>query len=331
MMKKTKRHRETPSTQRHPRSEIGLAEAVQVCRTLGVRDGPRAQWLAESLGLTWQLIARPDQTMPVTPRDSPVSRETTPQTAPPAMETRKLTLLNPVASEPMVFEKIFAGRTQEIRTATEIRPASLVESEQRPEFQPLFLDRWFQGIFTAVLAVRVRSQEIDFRKLERSVIQGEYFTQLPFKLRTKLVKGVHVLLDRSESMQPFWRDEAELLARLRRMLGDVLVQHSWFEFEAATSRIIWRTPPPAQFRMETPVLIVTDFGSGSDPLSVRMMNWEPWLPVLERARSSHASIFALIPSSTGFWPAAIDRFIDCSLLWDRETSPQTAARLCRRY
>ena len=38
---------------RHPRSEVGLAEVLQASITLGVRGGPRAQWLAEALGLTW--------------------------------------------------------------------------------------------------------------------------------------------------------------------------------------------------------------------------------------------------------------------------------------
>jgi len=315
---------------RHHRSAIGLAEALQVCSVLGVREGTEAQWLAECLGFLWkESAAEQEKTQPSISPNPQALPETPTTGVNPNLETKKLKLLDSVGQEPMAFETVFEGHTTKIRNAVEIEPASLARSEERPAFQPLFLDRWFQGIFTAVLGIRVPSQEIDYRKLERYVIQGEFFTQLPLKARTKLVKGVHVLLDRSESMQPFGRDQVELLARLRRMLGGALVQHSWFEYESSAARIIWRTSRPGQFRMETPVLIVTDFGNGSDPLGARTMDWEPWWPIFDQARCSRSRILALIACSPGFWPPGINTFVDCSLVWDRDTSPQTAARLCR--
>lgn len=316
--------------QRHPRSEIGLAEVLEICRTLGVREGTYAQWLAESLGLTWKesgVNTQPAQPAPVASLPTPTEGVDDPSQK---REPKTLKLLAPLSQEPMAFEQVFAGQTEEIRNAKEITPASPEASSVRPEFVPLLLDRWFQGIFTAVLGVRVPSPEIDFRKLERYVNQGEFFTNLPFKTRTKLVKGVHVLLDRSESMQPFWRDQTELLSRLRRMLGAALVEPTWFEYDGHSSRIVWPASMPRQFRMETPVLVVTDFGSGLDMFAAQTMNWEPWLPLLEQARSSRSRIFALIPSAQNYWPATLRRFVDCSLLWDRETSPQVAAKLCRK-
>jgi hypothetical protein len=314
--------------ERHPRSELGLAETLQVCNALGVRDGTYAQWLAECLGLTWKKSIESGQTQSPDLTRTPDLAESLPSDIPPTPETRKLKILEPISQEPMAFEKVFEGKTEQIRNAVEIRPASLAESKERPDFQPLFVNRWFQGIFTALLGVKVPSSEIDFRKLERYVIQEEFFTQLPFKTRTRLVKGVHVLLDRSESMQPFWRDQAELLASLRRLLGAAPVQHSWFEYDASTPRIIW--PKPRQFRIETPVLLITDFGGGADPFGAQTIDWAPWRPILEPARCSQSPVFALIPASKNFWPTTVDRFIDCSLLWDRETSPLTAARRCRK-
>jgi hypothetical protein len=316
--------------EKHPRSEIGLTEALQICDALGVRDGVYAQWLAECLGLTWiESIAEPGQKEKETLAETPGSKESSATETPPKTETRKLKLLDPVATEPMAFEQVFEGQAERIRNAAEIRPASFAAGTDRPDFQPLFLDRWFQGIFSAVLGVKVLSSEIDFRKLERYVIEEEFFTQLPFKTRTKLVKGVYVLLDRSESMQPFWRDQAELIERLHRMLGAALVQFSWFEYDANSRRIVWRKP--RQFRIETPVLLVTDFGRGKAPAGAQTMDWEPWQRlILEPAQSSRSPVFALIPAAKRFWPATVDRFIDCALLWDRETSPLMAARQCRK-
>jgi hypothetical protein len=317
-------------TERHPQSEIGLLEALQACAALGVRDGAHAQWLAECLGLTWTKSIAEPELQPTSSASLPATAEGPLADAPVNPEVKKLRLLDPVGQEPMAFEQVFEGQTEKIRNAVEIKPASIAESAKRPDFQPLFLDRWFQGIFSAVLGVGVPSPEIDFRKLERYVIEGEFFTQLPFKTRIKLIKGVHVLLDRSESMQPFWRDQTELISRLRGMLGAAMVWHSWFEYDPNASRITWHTSMPRQLRMETPLLLITDFGGGSDPIGAQTMNWEPWQPILELARCSRSRVFALIPSLPRFWPGAIGSFADCSLLWDRDTSPQTAARLCRR-
>lgn len=316
--------------ERHSRSEIGLTEALQACDALGVRDGVYAQWLAECLGLTWQeSIAEPGQKQPDPSDGTPGSTESSATETPPTTEIRKLKLLDPVATEPMAFEQVFEKQADRIRSAVEIRPASFAAGTDRPDFRPLFLDRWFQGIFTAVLGVKVLSSEIDFRKLERYVVQEEFFTQLPFKTRTKLVKGVYVLLDRSESMQPFWRDQAELIKRLHRMLGTELVQFSWFEYDPNSRHILWRNP--RQFRIETPVLLVTDFGRGKAPAAAQTMDWEPWQRlILEPAQSSRSPVFALIPAARNFWPVTVDSFIDCALLWDRETSPLIAARQCRK-
>ncbi len=320
--------------QRHPRNKVGLAEVLRVCSLLGVRHGRHAQWLAESLELVWK---EPDVTTPQTRTDvAPQPADTdslSPDSSTAPESKKKLKLLEPISREPIGFEVLFEAQTEEIRSAVEIKPATLTANAARPRFQPLFLDRWFQGIFSAILSTSVTSREIDFRKLERSIVQGDPFHQLPFKTKPSLIKGVHLLLDRSESMQPFWRDETELVARLRRLLGSALVKDSWFEYDSLRSAecgLIWHTPMPRQFREEAPVLLVTDFGSGLDSLAARSMEWEPWLPVLQLARSSRCRVFALIPSSPSFGPTSLDRFVDGSFVWDRETSVHTAVRICRK-
>lgn len=319
---------------RHRRSEVGLAEALHACALLGVREGNHAQWLAECLGLAWKEAIRvTNPTGLLVPASRPTASAPSAADTSAKNEPKRLKLLNPVGQEPIAFERLFESHSEKVRHAIELKPATFAAGEERPPFQPLLLERWFQGIFTAVLATQVPSREIDFQKLERSVTQGDGFAQLPFKAQASLVKGVHVLLDRSESMQPFWRDQTELLARLRRLLGETLVQNSWFEYDPlrpAKSRLSWHTPMPRQFREETPVLLVTDFGGGLDPLAARTMEWEPWLPILQQAESSRCRVFALLASSPTSWPTTLSRFIAAALLWDRETSPHMASRLCQR-
>ena len=322
---------------RHARSEVGLAEALQASMTLGVRGGTRAQWLAEALELTWSEGATavgPPLSAPSGshPAASTAGSASSPAAAP-AREVKRLKILEPVSQEPIVFEQYFAEYAEKIREAEEIAPATLKAAQARPSYRPLFLERWFQGIFTATLSTQMASREIDFRKLERNVAHGETLAELPFKLRASLVKGVHVLLDHSETMQPFWRDETELIARLRRLLGEALVQHAWFEMDpqrAAAKRLRWRGTVPRKFHQETPVLLVTDFGVGLDAAAARFMDWESWLPIFHLAESSRSRVTALLPSAPALWPAGLNRFVAGALLWDRETSPHAAARSCRR-
>jgi hypothetical protein len=242
-------------------------------------------------------------------------------------------MLKPVSQEPIVFEQHFSGHADNIREAEEISPATLERAQARPFYQPLFFERWSQGIFSAVLPTLMASREIDFRRLERNVAHGETLAEIPYKLRANLVKGVHVLLDHSETMQPFWRDEMELIARLRRLLGEALVQHTWFEIDPdrpIATRLRWRSSAPRKLHEGTPLLLVTDFGVGLEVIAGRFMDWDPWRPIFQLAESSRSRVIALLPSSPALWPAGLKRFVASMLLWDRETSPHTAARSCRR-
>ena len=124
-----------------------------------------------------------------------------------------------------------------------------------------------------------------------------------------------------------------LIVRLRRLLGEALVQHSWFEMDPqqpVAKRLRWRGTAPRKFHEETPVLLVTDFGVGLDAATARFMDWEPWLPIFQAAESSCSRVVALLPSIPMLWPAGLRRFAAAAVMWDRETSPHAAARSCRR-
>jgi hypothetical protein len=323
---------------RHPHTEVGLAEVLQVCVALGVQEGHLTKWLAGSLGLFWrptaisgQAIHEPVKPPAQTPTTAP-ARPETPETAT-DFEQKKLNLLKPVSRDPSTFEMALGNELEQIKKAKEIRPAAYRAHEVRPAFQPLLLERWFQGIFTTMLATPATTPEIDFRKLEVCLIRGDAFAQLPLKTRRNLRKGVHILLDRSESMQPFWRDQAELVARLRRMLGTPLIRETSFEFDPlrpVEDRLQWCMPMPCQFPEGTPLLLVTDFGGGQNPSAARGMDWEPWQPLLELARRHRCRVFALVANTAEFFPAELNRFLDGALEWDRQTSPNIAAQKCPR-
>ncbi len=328
---------------KHPRSEVGLVEALEASVVLGVSGEPQAQWLAEALGLSWSKVAsvslqlsKPLETeMPDGERPRPTKDESRDPRSPGGTlpQAKRLKLLLPASHEPVAFEQYFSEDLERIRAAEKIAPATLEAAQVRPAYQPLLVERWFQGIFTSALSTKAPSREIDFRRLERNVARGETLAELPFKSQASLARGVHVLVDRSETMQPFWRDETYLITRLRRFLGEVLVQPFWFEMDPhrpPASQLRWRGPVPRGFHQDTPVLLVTDFGTGADAATARFMDWEPWLPIFQLAEGSCSPVIALIPSTPSLWPPGLHRFVASALMWDHGTSPQTAARSCKR-
>ncbi len=318
--------------QGHPRSEVGLAEMVQACYVLNLCEETHLQWLAQSLGLFWAKV--PDREGDSTAAGAAPSPASSPPPAtPPKPEPpRKLQLLDPVAQKPMAFDVLLAGDAERVRSAAQLRVPAAPTSRESSSHQPLFGDRWFLGIISAILATQMTSHEIDLQLLWRSIIHGEVFKKLPLRKHSSLIKGVHLLLDRSESMQPFWRDQTQLVSRLRRLLGRPKVQTTWFEFDPLRpreTRLIWPARMPNRFRETTPVLLVTDFGIGMDPLAAYYMEWEPWLPVFQLARSCRCRVLALVAAPSNLWPAGLEQFVDGAVVWDRETSPQVATRLCR--
>ena len=321
-----------PITKGYLRNEVGLNEVLLACNVLGVREGRYTQWLANALGLACVdnnvNTEEENNNQFSAQKESAGKRSSTENN----IQLKKLKLIEPIAHEPITFELVFEPYIEKIRHSSSLKPANFSDNNQQLPYQPLFQKRWVQGIFTMMLSTKIFSNEIDFRKLEQIVAKDENFTQLPFKSKASLVKGVHILLDRSESMQPFWRDQTELVVQISRLLGKELVQCFCFEYDPLSpinSRLIWTTQKPRKFREKTPILIITDFGRGLDPIGSKFLEWEPWEPIFKLAKSSGCRTFALIPALSQFWPINLNRFVDAALLWDSNTSPRDATRQCQ--
>ena len=319
---------------RNNHSEVGLSEFIQADVALNPCTEEHHKWLAHALGFSWietetiKLSAKKEvlhaQKMDqIEINDGPIAREI----------SGSLELLDPVDHIPTTFELAFKNHTKKIRSAIDIKPPSEIFRGDSCNFRPLFREQWFLGIISTVLAIQEESREIDHHQLRRIISKAHVFERLPLLTRSTVSRGVHVLLDHSESMQPFWRDQDELVNRLQRILGKIKVKIDWFEynvFRPIESRLFWHTRMPNRFTDKTPILVVSDFGIGDNPSLARYMEWDPWFPVLQRARSSHCRTFALIPAPSTYWPEDINRFFNGFLIWDRKTSPQTAARVCRK-
>jgi len=77
-------------------------------------------------------------------------------------------------------------------------------------------------------------------------------------------------------------------------------------------------------------LIVSDFGIGERLFGEGAMGLEPWLSLLDLAKSHNCPVIALIPASESFWPNKLKQLIPNAFVWDHDTSIQSVRRWQRR-
>jgi hypothetical protein len=138
--------------------------------------------------------------------------------------------------------------------------------------------------------------------------------------RLTLTRGVQVLVDRGEGMEPFAADQEAFVDLLRRLVGDALVsvQTIYEAPDRADPLWPWEPPPPG-----TPVLALTDLGLGSRAglSNVELIAaWRTAAAVLAPRRST---MVGLIPYPRDRWPgelAEVVRFAE----WDRPTTAASA-------
>ncbi len=327
----------------HNRSEIGLAELLKALKLLKPESNETRTVIAKALGFNWKEVD--ESTMPELEQPIPsiidplkkIDQDVTPELKVP-MESPDSKhqadshgeILNPVRRENQLFEILFDNP---ILSSTEaLEPTNIKLHMKRPRYQPLLQDIWFRGLIGAMLATSRASQEIEWTVLEREMIRGQLLNRLPFRQRPTLQRGVLLFLDRSESMQPFWRDEKELLRQLQRLLGEFKVRVRWLEVDRWSPdgpKLKWYSPYPHQFPEKTPLLLVSDFGIKGD-LSGSQTNLRPWLPLIDLARRNICPLVALIPAPESYWPSILKQYIPYSFVWDHNTSIATVWRYRHR-
>lgn len=206
-------------------------------------------------------------------------------------------------------------------------PAKAVD----PPVEPLFLPRWTPGILAAALAVETGDGPIDIDRIIDGLARLELRTPLPRRRRRTLDRGVLVLVDESEGMLPFAADTTEIIARVRRVVGDgVDVWHfdghplvAWDGREQIA--VIDKLP-------QTPraVLAITNFGRSGPPFRARGAELErEWLGLAARLEHGRFPIVALLPDRPSRVPRALGQRI-AVIEWDRQTSVAAAARAVGR-
>ncbi|HKV10683.1 MAG TPA: hypothetical protein VJ725_21260 [Thermoanaerobaculia bacterium] len=200
-----------------------------------------------------------------------------------------------------------------------------------PEPDPLLVPGWTRSVLSGALATLASQGPLDVERLVRAVARAAPVLRVPRRPWPTLARGVQVLVDRSESMAPFARDQTWLVAQIRAVAGRETTQVLYFDGLPAWgagpgSRRLWReylpwhTPPAG-----TAVLLVSDLGLGAPLLGARTAGVASWQQFAEDLARAGCPAVAFVPYGPRRWPRELRRAFHL-LHWDPKTSVHAVRR-----
>lgn len=191
---------------------------------------------------------------------------------------------------------------------------------------PLFPPAWTTHIITAALATDDNHGALDVEALVTQLARGEPVRALQYLPERTLRRGAQILCDHSDAMLPFRPDEAQLINRIRRVLGDCVdvLRFAGLPWRVgAGARRRWTAwKPPSQ---GTPVVLVTDLGIGRAPGDSARAAPSAWHEFASAVAAAGCPLVAFVPYPPHRWPEALLGAL-AIIMWDRSTAASTASR-----
>ncbi len=315
---------------------IGLGDLVHATRTLATSDPDVLREVAALLGFEWPQVSEPP-VAPEPPLAEPVllSEGSVPEAVPedktpldvplPQMEPRfdSVTTLEPLGDAPLRTPVWLKGVEPMAPPSPSIGDLPL---------EPLFAPATSRHLLTAALRTSSGEGPPDVEVLIQVLARGESAPRFPLQEQPTLSRGVHVLLDKGEGMQPFARDQRELVAQLRRVIGSEGVASTPFVGLPGRRPLRGRAfvlPPPG-----TPLLLLTDLGLGGPSYSTTSASLEEWLALARKWSVAGYPLVAFVPYPRSWWPRELTRLVRI-VQWDRCTTVgrvlSTSGRTRRRF
>ncbi|WP_330477220.1 hypothetical protein OG301_05575 [Streptomyces platensis] len=255
--------------------------------------------------------ARP-QPRPVGPTATPVALAAVDPSIP--ANGTGLRLLAPVAHEPR-------PEVEWQVASLPLPPAGQHRSKPLPH-EPLLAPRSSSAILQLALSRITADGEPDIPETVRRLASGHPLTEVPLEPVRTLRFGVQVLVDLGAGMEPFGRDQQELVAQVQNTVGQEHTEVRYFEGSPLQGtgpghRRSWRPyEPPAR---GTRVLVLSDLGLGGSGLGPRRgtpADWREWGRLIEGAECTGV---AFVPYPCERWPAWATRLMHI-VSWDRHTT-----------
>ncbi len=304
--------------------EIWWADLLRAGAALGIQSASEFAALARVLGFVERDSAAfdsPDSTARPA-QQAGVDDEPAPEPSGPPATRRadasqrsktSIAVLNPIGTE-LIEADLTAGPTLAIpMSGSHVLP-----------HEPLLASHSAPAILAIVLSRHVDDGPLDQGRAIETLATGRPLAGLPRELRPTLRYGTQILVDLSDSMQPYRRDQFELLKMVRAVAGAAGTDVTFFVTcptlgaGRGRRRRAWtnyRTPAAG-----TRVLLLTDFGIGGDhSLTPDRATTADWIAFFRLLRGGGCEPIALVPYTASRRPARLRAW--CQMLtWDRHVT-----------
>ena len=304
------------------RGDVLLADLVEALAALRVEDAATRAEVAAMLGFELASVPEPERVVPVgVDLDVPYAIASPTPRAEADGEAPALPIrLRQTATRSLERD------TQRLRiSAPPLDPPPAADLPRPPDPEPLLRPRWVRGIVSAALAGADRGA-VDIARAVEMLARNEPLDPVPWRTRATLRHGVQMLLDRSASMAPFYRDQATLVEQLRPLVGGHRLEVLRFAGSpgrgagALGPRSWTRYVPP---RPSTTVLLVTDLGAGHAPLAADAASADEWRDFAEGVDSAGCQLVAFTPYPRERLPRGLPPSLRV-VRWDRGTTARDA-------
>lgn len=237
--------------------------------------------------------------------------------------------------DPISTKRPLAGRLKHTRSeqpAPSIYvpplPKSAPESEaQSPPLKPLFFPRWTRGILSAALATTSQIGDVDVDRVVQVLAAGKSVEKFPLVSLPTLSRGVQLLIDRSQAMEPFIKDQGRLHQQIMNVVGPDRV--TTLRFVGCPTRAAGTGPQETWSKYDAPltaapVLLLTDLGIGRPRLSDERSGVAEWLNFAELVKKAKCPLIAFVPYGESRWPTALRNHMSI-IQWDRTTTAVTVS------
>lgn len=194
--------------------------------------------------------------------------------------------------------------------------------------ETLFNPIWTRSILNDALSTPGGGGEIDIDRITRKISAAQPLTEIPRRQVPTLARGVQLLVDCSEAMQPFAGDQISLKSSIYRVVGRDKTQTLSFygnPLWGAGSGLRDELPPYDPAPPGTPVLALTDLGIGNSVSFAERTKARDWLEFSDMLREHGCPLIAFVPYPESRWPDALRMTIKI-LQWDRPTNASAVRR-----
>lgn len=240
----------------------------------------------------------------------------------PAAPVAAARLLTPVAVEPL---PVRAWRAAALPVAGPVRRGT------PPPYEPLLARRSSAAMVQTAVARVVDDGEPDIPRIVRRLARGHALARLPLRPVATLRFGAQILVDLGVGMEPFARDQGELVAQIRAVVGREHTRARYFEdspLRGVGEEGRWSWGPYTPPTRGTRVLVLSDLGTGGPVAHPRRSGREEWAELTRRLGRAGCRVTAFVPCPPHRLPAWAAELMDI-VPWDRHTTVGQVTRRLR--